>query len=197
MSSARLESSPPQASLCFSGCGSLAAARDRYSGAAMAEIMSVVMIIFLIIPIVVPGVGQLILLIGPWQVIFVAMGMAALALAVWTFIRLPESLAQTDRRRLDFSGIAGAFMMVLRNRVALSYGISSMFLQGAILGFVSTSQQVFVDVYGIGRFYPFAFALMAGAAAAGFLFNSRIVRRWGMRRVCHVAILLLITESAV
>src|SRR5579871_3371345 len=52
----------------------VAAVRDRYSGAAMAEIMSVVMIIFLIIPIVMPGVGQVILLIGTWQLIFVVMG---------------------------------------------------------------------------------------------------------------------------
>jgi MFS family permease len=68
--------------------GILAAVRDRYSGAAMAEIMSVVMIIFLVIPMVMPGVGQVILLIGPWQLIFAAMGTVAVALAVWTSTRL-------------------------------------------------------------------------------------------------------------
>ena len=47
--------------------GVLASVRDRYSGAAMAEVMSVAMVIFLVIPIVMPGVGQVILLIGPWR----------------------------------------------------------------------------------------------------------------------------------
>ena len=177
--------------------GVLASVRDRYSGAAMAEVMSVAMVIFLVIPIVMPGVGQVILLIGPWQLIFAVMGTVAAALAVWTFIRLPEGLAPTDRRPLDFHGIAEAFTTVVRNRVALCYGISSMFLQGSILGFVSTSQQIFVDVYRIGPFYPLAFALMAGSGGAGFLLNSRIVGQWGMRRVCHAAILLLIAESCV
>ena len=100
--------------------GVLASVRDRYSGAAMAEVMSVAMVIFLVIPIVMPGVGQVILLIGPWQLIFAVMGTVAAALAVWTFIRLPEGLAPTDRRPLNFHGIAGAFTTVGRNRVPLS-----------------------------------------------------------------------------
>src|SRR5262245_23205557 len=45
--------------------GILAAVRDRYAGTAMAEIMSAAMAVFLIIPIVMPGVGQVILLLGP------------------------------------------------------------------------------------------------------------------------------------
>jgi MFS transporter, DHA1 family, multidrug resistance protein len=175
--------------------GILSAVRDRYSGAAMAEIMSIALAIFLIVPIVMPGVGQVILLVGPWESIFATMGTIAVIFAVWTFVRLPETLPPANRRALSFQGVAEAFAIVGRNRLALSYGLSSMFLQGAILGFVSTSQQVFVGVYQLGPYYPFAFAFMGGSASFGFLLNSRIVGRWGMRRVCHVAILILTAES--
>ena len=54
--------------------GILAAVRDRYKGAAMSEIISVAMSIFLLIPLLMPGAGQIILLAGPWELIFVAMG---------------------------------------------------------------------------------------------------------------------------
>ena len=34
--------------------------------------------------------------------------------------------------------------------MALSYGLSGMFLFGVILALVTTSQQIYVDIYGIG-----------------------------------------------
>src|SRR5260221_7695041 len=80
--------------------GILSAVRDRYAGAAMSEIMSVAMSIFLLIPIVMPGVGQIILLLGPWQLIFIVMGAGGALIGVWTFLRLPETLATGGRRGL-------------------------------------------------------------------------------------------------
>ena len=62
--------------------GILSAVRDRYRGAAMSEVISVAMSIFLLVPLIMPGVGQLILLAGPWELIFVAMGVVAAAVAV-------------------------------------------------------------------------------------------------------------------
>ncbi len=47
-----------------------AAVRDRYSGAEMAQVTSLMSSIFLLVPVVMPGVGQLLLLVGPWQLIF-------------------------------------------------------------------------------------------------------------------------------
>src|SRR5690606_29448471 len=44
--------------------------RDRFGGRAMAEIMSMVFMVFMAVPIVAPGIGQVILLTGPWEYIF-------------------------------------------------------------------------------------------------------------------------------
>ena len=46
-----------------------AVVRDRYSGREMAEIMSLTFMVFMAIPILAPGIGQVILLAGPWQYI--------------------------------------------------------------------------------------------------------------------------------
>ena len=50
-----------------------ASVRDLYAGKAMAEIMSLIFSIFLLVPVVMPSVGQVILLVGPWQLVFLVM----------------------------------------------------------------------------------------------------------------------------
>ncbi len=49
------------------------------------------------------------------------------------------------------------------------------------------SQQVFTEIYGLGHYFPLAFAAIAiGVAVAGFL-NARFVGRVGMRVISHGA----------
>ena len=175
--------------------GILSAVRDRYEGAAMSEIMSVAMSIFLLVPILMPGAGQLILLAGPWQLIFVVMGALGLIIGTWAFLRLPESLAAANRRPLDLRSVAQAFGIVVRNRAAFSYGLSGAFLLGIILGLINTSQQVYVDIYGLGPYYPLAFAVMPVTASIGFFLNSRLVATFGMRRLSQGAMLLFFLGS--
>ncbi|MQX14595.1 MFS transporter [Sinorhizobium terangae] len=175
--------------------GMISAVRDRYEGAAMSEVVSVALSIFLLIPLFMPGVGQIILLVGPWELIFVAMGGLAAMIGVWTFLRMPETLALASRRPLDFTSVVDGFAIVIRNRTGFSYGLSGMFLLGIIFALINTSQQVYVDIYGLGPYYPLAFAAMPGAAIVGFLVNSHLVARFGMRRLAHGAMLLFLAGS--
>ena len=125
------------------------------------------------------------------------MGGVATINAVWAFLRLPESLATENRRPLDFASVAEAFTMVIRNRVAFSYGLAGAFLLGIILALINTSQQVYVDIYGLGVFYPLAFAVMPAMASVGFFLNSRLVAIFGMRRLAQGAMLLFLAGSVV
>src|SRR5690606_17928170 len=68
-----------------------AVVRDKYSGREMAEVMSLTFMVFMAVPIVAPGVGQILLLTGPWQSIFVFMGVLAAAIMFWAFLKLPET----------------------------------------------------------------------------------------------------------
>lgn len=166
-----------------------AVVRDRYSGREMAEVMSLTFMVFMAIPIVAPGIGQVILLVGEWHNIFIFMGLLALAFWIWTFVRLPESLAVEHRRPLSLRSVVDGFRIVFTNRVAISYGLAGTFLFGALFGFISSSQQIYVDIYGLGVYFPVAFAAMAGLMAVSSFTNSRIVRRFGMRRLSHGAML--------
>jgi DHA1 family bicyclomycin/chloramphenicol resistance-like MFS transporter len=171
------------------------AVRDRFEGAAMSKVISLAMSILLLVPLLMPGVGQIILLAGPWQVIFVVMAALTAVLGGWAIFRLPETVASGNRRPLSFASVLDGFAVVIRNRTALGYGLSGTFLMGIVLALINTSQQIYVDIYGLGPLYPIAFAVMPAAAVAAFLLNSHLVAKFGMRRLAHGSMLLFFAGS--
>lgn len=173
------------------------AVRDRFSGRTMAEVMSLIFMVFMAIPVIAPSVGQLLLFSGHWQLIFLFMAGLAAVIALWAYFRLAESLTEENRRPLHPRVIAEGFGLVFSNRSALFYGVSSIFIMGALFGFIGTAQQIYVDIYGLGAWFPIAFAAVAGLMAVSSFLNSRIVGRFGMRRVTHAAMLSFALLSGV
>ena len=57
------------------------------------------------------------------------------------------------------------------------------------MGYINSAQQVFVDVYGLGGWFPVFFGAAACALALAAFVNSRLVMRLGMRRISHAALL--------
>ncbi len=167
----------------------LAVVRDHYHGRAMAEIMSLVFMVFMIVPIIAPGIGQLILFATPWQGIFIFVALIGAMTWVWTHIRLPESLAPENQRPLTPQSIFGGFRIVVTNRLSITYSFAGMFVFGSLIGMLNSSQQVFVDVYGLGPLFPLAFAGIAALMALASFLNSRMVGHFGMRRIAHFALI--------
>ncbi|MCZ8180569.1 MAG: multidrug effflux MFS transporter [Rhizobium sp.] len=159
--------------------------RDVFGGRQMAEVMSLIMMVFMVIPVVAPGTGQVIMLFGDWHWIFVFMAVIALIVGVWMYIRLPETLAPEDMRPFTVKVILEGFRIVLTDRVALCYTIASTFIFGALFGFINSAQQVYVGIYGLGVWFPVAFAAVALFMALSSFVNAKLVGRFGMRKLSH------------
>jgi DHA1 family bicyclomycin/chloramphenicol resistance-like MFS transporter len=170
--------------------------RDRYSGREMASIMSLTFMVFMALPILAPGIGQVILFVGTWHYIFLFMTGLAIVIMVWAFFRMPETLHPEYRRELKLSVITDGFRLVFGNRLAIFYGIAGMFFFGSNMGFIISSQQIFVDIYKFGDWFPVAFAAVASLMAVANFVNSRIVKQYGQRRVSHSATLVYIACGA-
>lgn len=166
-----------------------AVVRDLTEGRRMAQVMSMAMTLFMIVPIIAPGIGQLILFIAPWRWIFGALLIYALIILVWTLIRLPETLKPENRRAFDVPSIISGYTLVLRERQTIGYMLATTFITGCLFGYVTSSEQLFVDVYGLGAAFPIAFASIAIAISFGTFLNSRLVMRHGMRRMSHTMII--------
>ncbi len=163
--------------------------RDRFEGRGMAEVMSLVFMVFMIIPILAPSIGQLLLFTGHWEMIFLFMSGLAAVIGLWAWFRLDETLTDAKRRALTPQVVIEGFRLVLSSRMAFFYGLSSTFVMGSLFGFISTASQIYLDVYKIGTLFPLAFGFVAGLMAVASFLNSRFVGRFGMRRLAHSALL--------
>nr|WP_198174154.1 multidrug effflux MFS transporter [Mesorhizobium xinjiangense] len=168
---------------------SVSLVRDVYGGRAMAEVMSLVFMVFMIIPVIAPGIGQVMMLLSTWHMIFLFMGSVALVFTLWTAMRLPETLHEEYRRPFRLDVIAQGFRIVLTNRVAICYTIATTAVFGALFGFINSAQQVYIGIYDTGTMFPVYFAAVAGLMAVSSFLNSRLVGRIGMRRLAHGALI--------
>lgn len=178
---------------------STAVVRDLTEGRRMAQVMSMAFTIFMIVPIVAPGLGQLILFVAPWRWIFAALLIYALVVLAWAWLRLPETLSPENRTPLRPKAIAGAYASILRNRQTMGYMAATTFATACLFSYITSSEQIFVDVFHLGAAFPLAFASIALCISGGTYLNSRLVMRYGMRRLSHtmtVAFMLLAAVNA-
>lgn len=163
--------------------------RDRYSGRTMARVMSLSFLVFLGVPIIAPGLGQLILTVAPWRSIFGVLAAAGGIVMLWAGLRLPETLHPEDRLPIQAGRIARAFREAVTNRVSIGYTLATTAISGALFGFINSSQQIFADVFHAADHFPTVFALIAGGIAAASLINSQLVERLGSRMIAHTAMI--------
>lgn len=176
---------------------SVAIVRDNYSGRRMASVMSLVFIVFLVVPILAPLFGQGLMLFVSWHWIFAALAVLSSLLFWQIAFRLPESLRPEDKLPLEIGRVFRAFAVVLTTRMSIGYTLAMTLVLGALFAFINSAQQIFADVFGIPALFTLVFASIAGCMALSSFINSRIVERIGSRRVSHTAIIGFTVFSAI
>lgn len=171
--------------------------RDIYSGDAMAKLMSTVAMIFLVVPVLAPMAGQAILLFAEWHVIFLFLGGAGSLMFIWVWLRLPETLDPANVRKIDLPTISRVWRKIIFNRNAGGHIVASGLVMGALFGFLTSAQQVFFEVFKVPELFVFLFAVNAAFMSICNFTNSRIVERFGARRVSQSAVLFLVAVSAI
>lgn len=166
--------------------------RDRYSGREMGRVMSLAITVFMAVPILAPSVGQLVLLVAPWRGVFGILVIASVAMFAWTWLRLDESLPLEQRQSLAPGRIAGNYLQTMRHRITAGYTLAIGVSMAALMGFVTSAQQIFVDVFGIDGRFTLLFAAIALSMSGAAFTNAQLVRRIGLRRLSHGALILFI-----
>ena len=176
----------------------MAIVRDLYEGDHMARLMSTIAAVFITVPVFAPSIGQAILLAGSWRLIFVALAIVGAGAAIWVYFRLPETLADENRQEVNVPVIARNMTLALINRQSIGYVLGSMLVMGGVFGYVNSGQQLYQDAFGISdAVFPVLFGATAAMMSFTNIVNSRIVTKFGARRVSHFGVLMFITVSAV
>lgn len=168
---------------------SIAVVRDAYAGRGMARVMSFVSTIFILVPMLAPTIGQGVIAIGSWRLIFWGLSLIAVVNGAWFWTRQPETLAPDKRVAFTFARIARGMAETFKHPVTLGYMVSTGVIFGAFLSYLATAQQVFQDQYRVGKLFPAYFGLLAfGIGVASFV-NGRLVMRFGMQRLSRLALI--------
>lgn len=171
--------------------------RDLYAGDKMARLMSLVSAVFITVPVIAPSLGQAVLLIAGWRWIFALLGVMGALAAIWVYARLPETLNAENRQMIHLTTIGKNMKIALMTRESVGYVIGTALLIGAVFGYVNSAQQLLTEHFGVGVWFPVVFGGTAAMMTVSSLVNSRIVMRFGARRVSHVGVLVFIAVSLV
>jgi len=170
----------------------LAMIRDKYSGNAMAKVMSLVMIIFILVPALAPTIGQAILQAASWRTIFVFMFVTGILGVLWLALGQEETLTRDKRVAFSLGTVAQGIKETLLNPISRSYTLASGFVFGAFIGYLSSAQQILQVQYQLGEKFVFAFGALALSIGAASFTNSRLVDRYGMVRLCQASLVVIV-----
>ena len=170
----------------------VAMVRDCYHGPAMSKVMSTAFMVFMIVPIVAPAVGEAVLLVATWREIFWVIAGHSAALFAWFWTRMPETLAPEHRQAISLPRVVAGWRETAGDRLSLGYTLAAAALMGALYGYLNSVQQIMADTFGRPDLLVGIFAGTAAMMAAANLFNARLVMRLGTRLISHGAVLGLI-----
>nr|AIA13247.1 Major Facilitator Superfamily [uncultured bacterium] len=156
---------------------SLAMVRDGQGGAAMARIMSFVMSVFMLVPILAPSIGQLVLFVASWRMIFVGFLAMALIAALLLQFRQEETLPKEKRVAFSAGTLFRSAIEFFRFPSAWGYTVSVGFVFASFICYLGTSQQIFAEQYAQGEWFAVWFGVFAIAIAFAMIFNGRMVMR--------------------
>ncbi|MGA7328109.1 MAG: multidrug effflux MFS transporter, partial [Rhodomicrobium sp.] len=174
----------------------MAIVRDRFEGREMARTMSFITMVFIVVPILAPAIGEGILQFTDWRSLFYLLLLVAIASMIWMSIRLPETRAEQDRLPLSATMVWHAFKLVATTRQTLGYIIAMGFVFGLLFSYIISAEQVFVDTYGLGPLFPIVFAAISCFTIAASFLNAAVVKKVGMRGVSHRALILALAACA-
>lgn len=174
---------------------SRALVRDLYKGAAMARIMSFVMMVFILVPLLAPSIGQLVMQVADWRWIFVLLITQASIAAIWLMLRQSETLLEENRIPLNRKRLITDVRIIVGHRDVMAFTVLLGCIFGGLMLHISTAQSIFQDVYQTGDRFPLYFAMLAIGSSVISFSNGKIVQRVGMLRCVIAALSVLLATS--
>ena len=154
---------------------SRAIARDLYSGSQLARVMSFVTTIFILVPVIAPGMGQLVISLSSWEFIPIITMIFCLALALWIIAFQFETIKKL--RPFNFRGILDGVGEVFKCKTSRSYTITAGLTFGVLVSYLNISQPLFQEYLLVGKYFVIYFGVLALAVGLGSFLNAKLVTK--------------------
>lgn len=174
----------------------MAIIRDKYEGREMAKIMSLIMMVFIMVPALAPLLGQGILIFATWQAIFWFIFVFAVVGVTWMHFRQRETLAPENVRLFSVQSFITGLIETVKHPVSLGYTVAAGIMFGAFVSYLSTAQQIMEIQYKLGEMFPAYFGMLALAYGFSSFLNSKLLNKFTMQQVCLTFLSLQVIISA-
>ncbi len=170
--------------------------RDLYHGRAMAQVMSLVMTIFTLVPAAAPFVGQQVIDFTDWRGIFLFFAAFNAATALWVMLAQAETLPLSARRPWALGAIWAALREVMTQSTVIRVIAAQSVISGALFAMLSSIQGIFAQYFGRASSFPAWFAVIALVSIIGPMLNAGFVQRFGMRVMVKITLYGMAAISA-
>lgn len=175
---------------------STAMIRDKFAGQQMSRVMSLIMVLFIIVPALAPSIGQLILWFSHWRGIFVFVFIVATAGLALLHFRQSETLDKQHQRAFNLASILAAMKETIKHPVSRLHTIASGIISGAFIGYLSSAQQILQVQYQTGDSFALYFGTLAIAIGFASFINAKLVMRFNIEKLCLAALLVMTLLSS-
>ena len=167
---------------------SRAMARDFFEGRKLAQIMSLVTTIFILVPVFAPSIGQIIISISNWKIIFVFMLFLSIILKLFILFKYLETEKVVNDMR--FNSILRGFAEVFSSKTSRTYTIAAGLIFGILVSFLNIAQPLFQEFLMVGKSFALYFGLGALSVGIGAIINARIVTIINPQKIVLISLYL-------
>src|SRR3982750_855653 len=115
---------------------------------------------------------------------------------IWSSWRLPETLHPEYRRTLAWREMLRGIAETVSEPQSRGSTSAPAIIFSALGAYISSIQQIIFDAFHAGQFIGLVFASIAAPMALASWLNSRVVGRFGLRRVGHAAAAAFVLVTA-
>lgn len=167
--------------------------RDLYRGRALAQALSIVVMVFALAPVIAPSLGALLLQLGTWRSLFWFLALFGVAcfIAAWA---LPETLKISARKDHGVAASMRLYGSLLGNSQFLAPAVLAGSTYVVLFAYIASSPEVMLDFFGLSEF---GFALLFGSLSLCFALGAQINRRLLNRfSVMQLSIAFVLVQGA-
>lgn len=175
----------------------LAMIRDCFDGKEMARTMSLIMLMFIMVPAIAPSIGQGILLVSHWRAIFIFLFVFALIALLWLAFRQSETLSAKNRIPLSWQNTLNGIRETITHPQSRNYMIAAGIMFGAFVGYLSSAQQILQIQYNLGSLFSLYFGILALAIGVASFINSKLVMHIAIEKLCIMALIAMSCVSII
>ena len=165
--------------------------RDLFQGAKLGQYLSFSMVVFTVGPLLAPGIGTLLLTQVSWRAIFVLLALVAVALTLWVFYTLPETLVKPNLRALNLRVIVQNGWRVLRNPQSSVMVLIISLFHGSLIAYLISSPGIYMNYFEVNEVqFSLIFASIASLLLPGNIINALLLKKYSPVRILGYALAL-------